>query len=232
MNLPPPPYGLAHTTTDQINLANGIKSLVYGRSGAGKTRLLATAPWPVIISAEQGLLSLRDKKIDVLEINQLDDLNKAHDYLTGPAKNFFYSIGIDSISDIAEKCLTNAKAGTKDGRQAYGTMQDQVWEVIRALRDIKGKQVITIAKAEYVKDDTTGITRWAPSMPGKRLTQGLAYHFDEVMHLGVYRGSGGEFTALQTQSDLQYEAKDRSGALDFFEYPDLTAVFNKIYGVR
>lgn len=228
--IPPPPAGLTITTTDQINLANGIKALVYGRSGVGKTRLCATAPGPIIVSAENGLLSLRDQQVPAIEIKTLDDLNRAHDYLSGAGGSAFHTICVDSISDIAEKVLTNAKKGTKDGRQAYGILADQMWETIRAFRDIKGKCVVMVAKAAYVKDDTTGITRWAPSMPGNNLTQGLAYQYDEVLHLGQYRGSGGEFTALQTKADLQYDAKDRSGALDFYEFPDLTNIFNKIYG--
>lgn len=237
--VPPPPPGLTLTTTDQFSLENGIKMLVYGKSGVGKTRLAKTAPDALIedggrcmiISAEGGLLSLRHDKIHAIEIKTLDDLNKAHDYLIGPAGNQYWTIIIDSISDIAEKVLTNAKAGTKDGRQAYGILADQMWETIRSFRDIRGKHVVMIAKAEYVKDDATGITRWSPSMPGKRLTQGLAYYFDIVGHLGNYKGAGGEHTSLQFHQDLQYEAKDRSGSLDFFEYPDLLSIFNKIYGV-
>lgn len=227
--VPPPP--LALTSTKQVSLDHGIKCLVYGRSGIGKTRLTATAPRPIIVSAEGGLLSLRDKDIPAFEIKNLDDLNRAHDYLIGPGGRDYYTIAVDSISEIAEKVLANAKAGTKDGRQAYGILADQMWTTIRALRDIKGKCVVMTAKAEYVKDEN-GVTRWGPSMPGKQLTQGLAYYFDEVFHLGSYRGAGGEHISLQTKSDLQYEAKDRSGALDFFEYPDLTGVFNKIYGVK
>lgn len=237
--IPPPPNGLTITTSDTVSLAHGIKGLVYGRSGVGKTRLMATLPkaqikdggHAVVLSAEAGMLSLRSTPIPIIEIKTLDDLNKAHDYLTGPAGNHFWSIGVDSISEIAEKVLTNAKAGTKDGRQAYGQLADQMWTTIRALRDIKGKNVIMTAKAEWVKDDATGVTKWGPSMPGKQLTQGLPYFFDEVFYYGSFRGAGGEFKALQTQSDLQYEAKDRSGTLDFFEYPDLTVIFNKIYGV-
>lgn len=228
--IPPPPAGLTITTTDKINLENGIKALVYGKSGIGKTRLCATAPGPIIVSAENGLLSLRDQSIPAMEIKTLDDLNRGLDYLMGPAGAYFHTICVDSISDIAEKVLANAKAGTKDGRKAYGDMADQMWDTIRAYRDIKGKCVVMVAKAQYVKDDANGVTKWAPMMPGKNLTQGLAYQYDEVFHLGTYRGAGGEFTALQTQADLQYEAKDRSGSLDFFEYPDLTNIFNKIYG--
>lgn len=236
--VPPPPPGLTLTTTDQFSLANGIKMLVYGKSGVGKTRLAGTAPQAtveegghaIIVSAEGGLLSLRGVSIPVIEIKTLDDLNRAHDYLIGPAGAQYWTIIIDSISEIAEKVLANAKAGTKDGRQAYGQLADQMWETIRSLRDIKGKHVVMIAKAEFSKDQN-GVTRWMPSMPGNRLTQGLAYYFDIVGHLGTYQAAGGPHTSLQFHADLQYEAKDRSGSLDFFEYPDLKAIFNKIYGV-
>lgn len=228
--IPPPPAGLVVTTTREESLANGIKCLIYGRSGIGKTRLMATAPGPVIISAEGGTLSLRDQDIPMIKIASLDDLNRAHDYLTGPAGNNYFTICLDSISEIGEKVLTNAKAGTKDGRQAYGILADQMWQTIRAFRDIRGKCVAMTAKAEWVKDDT-GVTRWMPSMPGRQLTNGLPYFFDEVFYLGSFRGAGGEFTALQTHADLQFDAKDRSGSLDHYEFPDLTNVFNKIYGV-
>lgn len=228
--IPPPPAGLTVTTSDQASLDHGIKCLVYGRSGAGKTRLCATAPNPIIVSAEAGMLSLRGQSIPIIEIKTLDDLNKAHDWLTGPAGDQYYTIGMDSISEIAEKVLANEMANSKDGRKAYGELATKMWTTIRSFRDIRGKCVVMTAKAEWVKDEN-GITRWMPSMPGKQLTQGLAYFFDEVFYLGSFKSAGGEFTALQTKMDMQYEAKDRSGALDFYEFPDLTNVFNKIYGV-
>lgn len=218
------------TTTRAASLENGIKCLVYGRSGIGKTRLCATAPTPIIVGAEGGELSLREQDVPLIQIKTLDDLNRAHDWLTGPAGANYYTIALDSISEIAEKVLANAKANTKDGRKAYGDLADQMWTTIRAFRDIKGKCVVMTAKAEWVKDEN-GLTRWMPSMPGKQLTQGLAYFFDEVFYLGNFKGAQGEFTALQTKVDMSYEAKDRSGALDFYEFPDLTNVFNKIYGV-
>lgn len=36
--------------------ANGVKVLVYGKAGAGKTSLIPTLPHPVVLSAEGGLL--------------------------------------------------------------------------------------------------------------------------------------------------------------------------------
>ena len=236
--IPPPPPGLVVSTSDKLSLENGIKGLVYGRSAIGKTRLMATMPriqvkdggHGIVISAEAGLLSLQDTPVPVIEIKSLDDLNRSLAYLMGPAGNHYWHIGIDSISEIAEKILSNAKANTKDGRKAYGDLADQMWATIRAFRDLKGKNVIMTAKAEFTKDEN-GVTRWNPMMPGKALTQGLPYFFDFVFAYATFRGVGGEHKSLQTTVDMTYEAKDRSGKLDFFEYPDLTQIFNKIYGI-
>lgn len=230
--IPPPPAGLVLTTTAASSLAGGIKALVYGRSGAGKTRLCGTAPAPIILSAEKGLLSLRDQNIPVLEINTLDDLNRAHDWLIGPAGANYYTVCLDSITEIGEKVLANAKKGNKDGRAAYGVLIDQMTQIIKAYRDLPGKCVVMTAKTEFMKDEMSGITRWAPAMPGAKLAQQLPYLFDEVFYLGTNKDAEGkDYRYLQTRVDLQYEAKDRSGSLDHFEFPDLTHVFNKIYGV-
>ena len=62
---------LKFTTTKQQ--ANCVKALVYGDAGAGKTKLCATAPTPVILSAESGLLSLADYEIPVIDISTAQD---------------------------------------------------------------------------------------------------------------------------------------------------------------
>lgn len=51
------------TTSKQAALVHGVKCIVYGRAGIGKTMLVATAPAPFLISAESGLLSLREQNI-------------------------------------------------------------------------------------------------------------------------------------------------------------------------
>ncbi len=48
--------------------ANGVKVLVYGAAGAGKTSLIKTLPNPVVLSAEGGLLSISDADIPFIEV--------------------------------------------------------------------------------------------------------------------------------------------------------------------
>jgi hypothetical protein len=78
--------------------------------------------------------------------------------------------------------------------------------------------------------EVDGRLLWTPSMPGKQLSQGIAYMFDEVFFFRVHTAEDGTIKrALQTQTDGYHEAKDRSGALEPFEPANLTTIFNKIH---
>lgn len=224
---------LKFTTTDQAAQLHGVKVLVYGPSGVGKTTLCATAPAPIIISAEAGLLSLRKFTIPVIEIKTVEDLTEAHRWCMQSAEAAqFATVCIDSISEIGEVVLANAKRQVKDPRQAYGELLEKMMATIKAFRDLPGKHVYMAAKMEPVKDELTGVVRYMASMPGAKLGPQLPYLFDEVFRMGINKTPQGEaYRFLQTQPDLQYDAKDRSGTLDPIEPPDLNHVFSKIQGV-
>jgi hypothetical protein len=209
---------------------NGVKSLVYGGAGVGKTRLMRTFPSvPVLISAEGGLLSLRKENLPFIPINDMATLEAAYSYVAFGAGTQFQNIGIDSASEIAEVALATELRVNKDPRKAYGEMATRMMMIFRAFRDLPGRNVIFTAKMGRLTDQTTGGTIWGPMMPGQQLDQQLPYMFDEVFHLGVYRDQTGQpYAALRTQPDNQYQAKDRSGALDPWEQPDLTNIINKI----
>lgn len=222
------------TTAAQAATLHGVKLLVYGRAGMGKTTLCATAPNPVIISAEAGLLALRHTQIPVIEIRTIDDLMEAYQWATESeeAKNF-ETICLDSLTEVAEVVLSNAKKSTKDPRQAYGELIERMGVTIRSFRDLSGKHVYMSAKQESIKDDTVGTTMYGPSMPGSRLGGQLPYMFDEVLRLTLGRTPDGqEYRYLQTRPDFQSDAKDRSGTLDPVEAPDLTVIINKILNIK
>lgn len=220
------------TTTDRAATLHGVKMLIYGTAGAGKTSLCATTPRPVVFSAESGLLPLRNLQLPVAEIKTVEELSEAYNWaLNSQEAANFDTICIDSISEIAEVVLANAKKQVKDPRQAYGELIEKMTATIRSFRDLPNKHVCMMAKAEPVKDEMSGITRYAPSMPGAKLGPHLPYYFDEVFWLGVNQDQQGqEFRYLQTALDLQHEAKDRSGVLDKVEYPDINNVIAKILG--
>lgn len=219
------------TSTKQAAQVNGIKVLVYGGAGAGKTSLCATTDEPtVIISAESGLLSLRNTDIPVIEVKSIADVHEAYAFITQSeeAKDFRW-VCLDSISEIAEVVLNTEKKATKDPRQAYGALSEQMQDLLRAFRDIPGRNVYMSAKMERVKDEQTGAMLYGPSMPGSKLGQGIPYLFDEVFVLRAEKGDDGTvYRTLQTGRDFQFEAKDRSGCLSFYEEASLSAIAKKI----
>lgn len=212
------------------NLAgNGVKLLVYGQAGAGKTTLIPTLPNPIVLSAEGGLLSIQDAETPYLEITTMAELQEAYKWLAESAEAAqFESVAIDSISEIAEVCLNYEKKVNKDPRAAYGAMQEQMADIIRAFRDLPAKHVYMSAKLEKTQDEM-GRILYAPSMPGNKTGQSLPYFFDEVLALRVEKDADGATQrALMCDSDGLWLAKDRSGKLDAWEAPDLTVIINKI----
>ena len=209
--------------------ANGVKVLVYGQAGAGKTSLIKTLPSPIVLSAEGGLLSIQDADLPFIEIASMDDLREAYEWLTSSDDAKAYqSVALDSISEIAEVCLNHEKKVNKDPRAAYGAMQEQMADIIRAFRDLPGRHVYMSAKLEKTQDEM-GRVLYAPSMPGNKTGQALPYFFDEVLALRVEKdGEGATQRALMCDSDGLWLAKDRSGKLDAWETPDLTAIIAKI----
>jgi phage nucleotide-binding protein len=209
--------------------ANGVKLLVYANAGAGKTSLIPTLPNPVVLSAEGGLLSIADADVPFLEVSSYDTLMEAYQWLTESAEaKGFDSVALDSISEIAEVVLNHEKKIAKDPRAAYGAMQEQMTDLIRAFRDIEGKHVYFTAKCEKSADET-GRLLFAPSMPGNKIGQALPYFFDEVLALRVEKDADGNtHRSLMCDSDGLWLAKDRSGKLAQWEAPDLGLLIAKI----
>lgn len=210
---------------------DGIKILVHGPAGAGKTSLCGTTGGStLIISAESGLLSLRAFDIPVLEVKTLDQLYEAYQFVTDTDEGkAFQWVCLDSISEIAEVVLNHEKKTAKDPRQAYGALAEKMTDILRAFRDLPGRNVYFACKQERTKDEQSGAMLYFPSMPGNMLKQGVGYFFDEVFALRVEKDADGNPTRwLQTNRDYNYEAKDRSGSLDMFEPADLSAIATKI----
>lgn len=210
---------------------NGVKMLVYGQAGAGKTSLIPTLPRVVVLSAEGGLLSIQGADVPYIEINSMTSLMEAYSWLTESAEaKGFDSIALDSISEIAEVVLAEELKKQKDGRAAYGELNTIMAGMIRAFRDLPAKHVYFTAKCDKSQDET-GRLLYAPSMPGKSLSMQVPYFFDLVLALRVEKDSEGlAQRALMCDSDGIWQAKDRSGKLGQWEAPDLGAIINKIGG--
>jgi hypothetical protein len=214
---------------------DGVKTLVYGPAGSGKTPLCATAPNPIILSAESGLLSLRqcNPPVPYIEIRSMRDLMEAYNWcLQAQEARQFYTICLDSISEVMEVVLDDEKKKSKDPRKAYGELLEQGMKLTRAFRDLPGKCVVVVAKQQYDKDETLGAMMYAPMLPGSKLGPQLPYFFDEVFQMCIGRDANQQVIRyIRAEPEFNIVARDRSGRLAKYEPPNLTFIFNKILGI-
>jgi hypothetical protein len=216
------------STKDQ-HIGN-VTMLVYGHAGSGKTMMAATADNPLIIDVEHGLLSLVGHDIDAISVSSMADFREAFAYAKAHAADYG-CICIDSLSELAEIILTEEKEIVKDPRMAYMSMAEVMTKIIRSLKTMR-QLVYCTAKAELHNDDGTGMSYFAPSFPGSKLSNQIPYQFDVVgaMRADMVKGSNEIVRYVQTANDGKYIAKDRTGKLDAKQAPSIHDMMVKIFG--
>lgn len=217
---------------------NGVKSLVYGDSGIGKTTLLSTAPGPLIISCEAGLLSIADTNTPYIQIdadyeNPDKSLQEIYDALEFAQESEearkYETISLDSITEVAQVMLFQLKIKYKDPRQSYTVLADELGKLMRGFRDLKGKNVLVSAKSARIEDSDTGIVTYKPKMPGKELLFDIPYIFDQVLYMTLMADEEGtEYRILKTKKGYGYDAKDRSRTLQPIEEPNMSKIVAKV----
>lgn len=235
------------SNTDSIG-KDSIKMLVYGPSGSGKTTLAKTLDNVVIISAEAGLLSVRDKKIDVLDITKDDAgvlipkekrisrLGDAYKYLnTDEAKKKYKTVFIDSLSELNQNLLEGLLhefPERKDSLVVYGELSKRMRALVKSFRDLPDYNVVFTCLSEVEKDES-GLRVTQPQLVGKFAAQ-LPALLDEVFYLHVTQNSetGEKTRHLVTEGTERLSAKDRSGSLQKLEVADLSVIFKKIAGQK
>lgn len=236
-------FNITMTNTIEESKVNGVKMMVYGESGMGKTVLGATMPTPFIISAESGLLSVTpgnlrrihgddptvSRNIPVIKVATLADFREAVRWAQFSHEALQYESGVvDSATEILELILKNALGENADGRAAYGAMHTEAISTFKNFRDIVGLNVYMSSKLTKRVNEITSATTFVPMAPGKRVGPDIPYLFDLMFALRIGSDEAGSFRYLQTQPCLQYEAKDRSGALLVNEEPHLGRIIDKI----
>ena len=218
-------------TPDKLVNKQGAKLLVYGQAGAGKTYATQTMPGNVlVISAEAGLLSIKDApNVSAIEVSNYDDLREVYAALKS-GELVFDSVCLDSVSEISEILLVHEKGRNKDGRMAYQNVAEAVTSLMRSFRDLD-MHVLFLCKEG--KDNNDGVFFFGPKMASKPLGDSITYFFDEVLALRIIDDQDDDGNAiaarwLQTRIGQGYTAKDRSGKLEAFEEPNLTALIAKL----
>jgi hypothetical protein len=212
----------------------GVKSIAYGPPGVGKTPIINTAPNPVLLITEPGMLSMRGSTVPAFEAPTPQRVEEFFDWLFGSAESRkFDTVAMDSVSQWAEAIVSEelnkrTQSGNKaDGKAAYGKMSERVMKRLNQLYFMQNKHTYLICKQTYV--ELQGVNSVAPSFPGKDLYTKVPHLYDAIFHVDrvMIPGMLQEQVALRTKGSLTVMARDRSGRLAEFEPPNLAAVFAK-----
>jgi len=101
----------------------GVKAIVYGPPGKGKTPIISSAPRPVMLACEPGMLSMRNSTVPTWPAFTADKIDEFFKWCfhSNETKNFD-TICVDSVSQMAEIYLQKATKDNKHGLAAYGQM--------------------------------------------------------------------------------------------------------------
>lgn len=204
--------------------------LIYGKSGVGKTTLAKTLNGKtLVISFENGLLSLQGSDVDYIECEG-DKLTWMQNAFKFAAESDYDNVVVDSMTEVCDILLAEATKSFPAQNQVmprYGEYNTRANQFIRYTRGM-GKTIIFLALEKEDKDNI-GRTTYLPDIPGSIAKKCNAY-FDIVAHFVVVEKDEKMHRLLCTKAQASSICKDRSGKLAEYELPNLGDIFNKITG--
>lgn len=206
----------------------GCKCIIYGPAGSAKTPIFNTAPRPVLLATEPGLLSMRGSTIPTWEAYTPERINEFFKWFFNSAetKNFD-TLGIDSASQIADIHLLAAQKTNKHGLKAYGEMAENTIEHLRTLYYTRYKHTYVICKEEI--KDLDGQSMRRPYFPGQVLPISVPHLYDFILRLAKTNvpEAQGEVLAFQCNSSYNVLSRNRTGNLNLYEQPNFSTLVNK-----
>jgi hypothetical protein len=212
----------------QLSQKFGVKAVLYGGPGTGKTPMVTTAPRPVLCAVEPGLLSMRTSNVPTWEAYTAEKIDEFFAWFFSSREAAqFDTLAVDSISQLAEIILIREKKNNRDGRAAYGKMSEAVMDILNKLYYMPQKHIVLIAK--QMTADENGVAMRKPFFPGQDLNVKVPHAYDEILHVGMNTIPGviNPQRSIRTAPGYDVTARDRSGMLAEFEPPDLGALFVK-----
>lgn len=209
----------------------GVKAVIFGPPGSGKTPTLDTAPRPVLCCVEPGMLSMRHSKVPTWGAFGVKEIEEFKNWVCGGSSELknFDTIGIDSISFMSEIYLQDSQKNVKHGLQAYGDMATKTMDFLRKLYFMPEKHLYLIAKQEIINENGLIIRR--PYFPGKQLPIDVPHLFDEVLYLNLANiPNVGTVRAFRCQQNMEIMCRDRTGTLSEYEEPHFGKLISKCMG--
>jgi hypothetical protein len=213
------------------------KFLLFGKSGAGKTRLGATAPNPIVLLTEaNGLATLRRANPDagVIEAYAPTKYGLSTSYevvaqfmVAAHAGEFaaagYRTVVVDSGTEV-QRILRDQilrekgqlqNAGYQFTQQDWGMLTERMRRFARSVRDLPYHVVFLALSQE--KQDEDGVEHVAPSFEGQKLPNEIAQFFSAVGY--VYKKRAKVIVEGQAEQEVTRHAVLFQGASKYLVKP-------------
>ena len=164
---------------------------IYGTAGTQKTYGIRTAPNPIVLSTDQGMLVLKGHSVPYYLAKTIEDINTFRDMAIA-GKFAGHTVVIDDCTEAAEihmRCQNQVsleRRGKKaDGKQLYGDAAEFILNLIRDLRVLPNVQTVFLFKQVRFRDDKGKQFDW-PSIPGEKVLSKIPHMTDEIWHAEIH----------------------------------------------
>jgi hypothetical protein len=225
-----------------------INLLIYGHSGAGKTRLAASAceveaMSPVlVVDVEGGTFSIRDlyPQVDVVRVKSFADMQEIYEAIHDK-KVPYKTVVLDSLTEMQKFSMSMImrdlirKEPDRDpdipSVREWGKNIEQIRRVVRAFRDLEINTIFTALVSEE-RNTRSGLVDKKPYLSGK-----LAHEVAGFLDIVVYyytklRKEGDEMITMRlllTSMTEDTVAKDRSDKLPMILGAERPPVMQDLY---
>jgi len=204
------------TRSNKDKEITGLNILLYGDSGTGKTWFCGTAPKPIVLDFDGGIITLRDKDIPYVPREEMSTWKKAMKVIDEAMEaKEFETIVIDSFTVLSMLCMEFIlkQNGVDTPRLSdYGQQIRLLQGLIDTLTSgYPEKNLIVVCHAEPVQDEF-GRIDIRPLVVGK-FSSRISLFFDEVYYSTVVKKGMGskakEEFILKTKKGSNFVAKSR-----------------------
>jgi len=245
------------TADQRLAERRGVKGVLVGKSGIGKTSQLWTLKpsATLFFDLEAGDLAVEGWAGDTVRPRTWQECRDFAVFIGGPnpalrddqrfgqasAMDKYDTVFVDSITVAGRLCLQwckgqpqafSEKTGKPDSRGAYGLMGQEMIGWLTHLQHTRRKNVWFVGILNEALDDFNRRV-FSLQVDGSKTGLELPGIVDEVVTLTELKsddGSSYRAFVCHTLNNWGYPAKDRSGRLDAIEEPDLGRLMEKIAG--
>lgn len=218
------------TTTGRLASVSGVKCIIYGAPGCGKTPLVTTASNVLYVAIERGQVSLQGTNVPAVTAYDLPSFYQFIEWMDRSEEAKQYNtFFIDSISRfcslvLEEELAKKSKSGEKvNGQAAYGEMAKRVLKVFHLLNGMKNRNIVMLAQSDTKPEQAR------PYFEGNEIDTKIPHLYDGVFHLGYHDVPDRGLTySLQMRETEKYFARCRFNAAADYEAANLDYLFNKL----